>query len=131
MCGGHAGLPQGRGIRCAGFTLEFVTYCTREQFAGRLPLDLGTDPPTYKHRLFGRCDCGLEHGGEPPLGTLRAVEPAPRPLLAVATQGLIYERALALLALRPEALADLTRRGLTPTLVHELGYRSVPLTCPL
>ncbi len=126
MCGGHAGLPQGRGIRCAGFTLEFVTYCTREQFAGRLPLDLGTDPPTYKHRLFGRCDCGIEHGGDPPLGTLRAFEPDPRPLLAAATQGLIYARALALLALRPEALDDLTRRGLTPTLVHELGYRSVP-----
>ena len=126
VCGGHASLPQGRGIRCAGFTLEFVTYCTREQFAGRLPLDLGTDPPTYKHRLFGRCDCGIEHGGTPPLGTLHAVEPDPRPLLAVAAQGLIYERALDLLSLRPEALGDLSRRGLTPTLMHELGYRSVP-----
>ena len=126
VCRGHAGLPQGHGIRCAGFTLEFVTYCTREEFAGRLPLDLGTDPPTYRHRLFGRCDCGVEHGGDAPLGMLRAVQPAPRPLLAAASQGLIYERALSLLGLRPEALADLTRRGLTPAQAHELGYRSIP-----
>ncbi len=126
VCGGHAGLAQGRGVRCAGFTLAFVTYCTREQFAGRLPLDLGTDPPSYKHRLFGRCDCGIEHGGDAPLGALRDIEASPRPLLAAAVRGPIYERALELLSLRPEALADITRRGLDPALALELGYRSIP-----
>ncbi len=127
VCGGHAGLPHGKGIRCAGFTLAFVTYCTREQFAGRLPLDLGTDPPTYRHRLFGRCDCGVEHGGDAPLPAApRVVQQDPHPVLPVATRSAIYERALDLLTLRPEALGDLTRRGLSPTRAHDMGYRSIP-----
>ena len=126
MCGGHAGLPQGRGIRCAGFTLDFVTFCTREQFAGRLPLDLSTDPPTYRHRLFGSCDCGVAHGGEAPLQPFSPTGHQDRPSLPMATQHAVYSRALQLLTLRPEALADLTRRGLSPALAEELGYRSIP-----
>lgn len=42
------------------------------------------------------------------------------------TQHAIYARALQLLHLRSEAIADLTRRGLSPALADELGYRSIP-----
>jgi len=126
VCDGHAALPHGRGIRCAGFTLDFVTYCTRDQFAGQLSLE-DTSPPAYKHHLFGHCYCGVEHGGPAPLDTVRSTAtPDGRPVLAIATRGMIYERALALLVLRPEALADLTRRGLSAAQARDLGYRSIP-----
>ena len=126
VCGGHAALPQGRGIRCAGFTLEFVTYCTREQFAGLLPLE-NTSPPAYKHHRFGRCNCGVEHGGPAPLGMVRSTAELDRPpVLPIPTRGAIYERALDLLNLRSEARDDLTRRGLSPAQAHDIGYRSIP-----
>ena len=64
VCGGHAGLPQGSGVRCAGFTLDTVAFCTREEYAGGLPIELRTEPPSYKHRLLGRCGCGRTHGWE-------------------------------------------------------------------
>lgn len=126
VCNGHAGLPHGRGMRCAGFTLQRVTYCTREQFAGGVTLDLSTDPPSYRHQRFGRCACGVEHRGEapPPLPPLADV--TPRPQLAAELAGAIYAQALALLTLRPEALHDLTRRGLSPAAASALGYRSIP-----
>ena len=62
VCGGNAALPMGRGVRCAGFTLDFVVYCTREEQAGPLRLELSTEPPSYKHLLFGHCSCGKNHG---------------------------------------------------------------------
>ncbi len=55
VCRGHVGLPQRRGVRCAGFSLERVTFCTREQHAGGLPLDISTSPPAFKHFLYGKC----------------------------------------------------------------------------
>src|SRR5688572_4444756 len=62
VCGGHRGLPRGLGVRCVGFTLDYVCYCTREEFAGRAELDITTQPPAFKHLLVGRCSCGQEHG---------------------------------------------------------------------
>lgn len=126
ICRGHAGLPQGRGVRCAGFTLGRVVYCTREQFAGRLDLDSNTDPPSNKHRLVGHCGCGVTHGSvsgadASPAPDQPTRRPAPLPI-----QGEVYARAIELLDLRAEALDDLTSRGLTVEQAREFGYRSVP-----
>lgn len=126
ICGGHAALPQGRGIRCAGFTLERASYCTREEFAGRLALDFSTEPATYRHWLTGPCDCGLEHGASALPLIERTPLAAPEPTLDSATRDEIYRRALDLLELRAEALADLTRRGLTADQAYAFGFRSLP-----
>lgn len=125
VCNGHPGLPQGRGVRCAGFTLDLVTYCTREEHAGALPLDITTSPPAYRHRLYGRCDCGAEHGwssvGEPiPQQRTRLKTPP------LAQRHAVYKQVLNLLELGPSALADLTRCGLTVEAAGMAGYRSLP-----
>jgi hypothetical protein len=74
ICGGHADLPQGRGTRCAGFLSADGEYahCQREQRAGALPLDARTTPPTYAHKLFGPCRCGVTHNPAP-------IRPSARP----------------------------------------------------
>ncbi len=126
ICDGHAALPQGRGIRCAGFTLERAAYCTRDEFAGCLALDFTTEPATYRHWLTGPCDCGLKHGVSALPFIERAPGAAPEPALDAATRDAIYRRALDLLELRAEALADLTRRGLTADQAHAFGLRSLP-----
>lgn len=66
ICGGHALLQKGKGIRCAGFTNGEYAYCTREQHAGNLPLDDKCSPPAYRHWLgAGDCRCGTNHGNAP------------------------------------------------------------------
>jgi hypothetical protein len=42
-------------------TTDTNIYCTREQFAGSLPLDESTSPPSYRHWRYGNCPCGVEH----------------------------------------------------------------------
>ena len=125
ICGGHAGLQRGYGARCAGFALDRVAYCTREEFAGGLPLDLDTSPPSYKHRLAGPCDCGTSHPRalepRPEQGRHRAPTPPP-----IEVRHAIYSRALDILDLRPEGLSDLIRRGLPAELARVAGYRSLP-----
>lgn len=63
VCGGWHTQPRGQGQRCAGFdSLDGkLAHCTREQYAGCLPLDERTQPPTYLHRLDGECRCGRRH----------------------------------------------------------------------
>lgn len=58
-------MPQGKGVRCWGFTSADGEYahCTREQFAGQLAP--GADG-SFAHRLRGPCTCGVAHGPEPP-----------------------------------------------------------------
>src|SRR5215471_5232112 len=64
ICGGGANDPKGRGKRCAGFLSSDGRFarCTREEYAGTLPLDLDTEPPTFLHFLEGDCLCGVSHG---------------------------------------------------------------------
>lgn len=64
ICGGHADLPQGKGVRCAGYLSSDGDYahCQREQHAGSLPIDEKTTPATYAHKLHGPCKCGVTHG---------------------------------------------------------------------
>lgn len=129
ICGGHAGLARGQGIRCAGFPLDLVAYCTREERAGRLPIDISTSPPAYKHLLRGNCGCGAQH--QP--GLIRAILPVRTvledndPILPLDDRDRIYRFALARLPLRPDAEHDLTRRGLTTESIERVGYRSVPV----
>lgn len=75
ICGGHSGLPPGKGLRCYGFLSEDGAYahCTREEFAGVLELDAAS---TYAHRLHGSCRCGQQHGSE--------VHESPRPARSAA-----------------------------------------------
>jgi hypothetical protein len=66
ICGGHGGLPNGRGVRCYGFLGSDGRYahCTREDHAGEL--DIETESGTYAHRLNGSCRCGEAHGEPEP-----------------------------------------------------------------
>jgi hypothetical protein len=70
VCGGYKELPQGKGIRCAGFRSDDGQWChcTREEYAGMIEPNRTCEPPTYAHRLVGQCYCGLVHA-----------EPAPAP----------------------------------------------------
>ena len=114
-----------RGIRCAGFSVGPVAYCTREEYAGRAALDITTEPPSFRHSIAGRCVCGNEHG-------YAAVAPAtfskPRldDRLELNQRNEVFTAALGLMTLRPEALADLFRRGLTRNDVDHVGFRSLP-----
>jgi hypothetical protein len=79
VCGGHNGLPSGRGIRCHGFLSDDdrFAHCSREELAPGLPEETGK---TYAHALFGECRCGTWHGDRPILpvrnGRVASVPPA-------------------------------------------------------
>lgn len=63
ICGGHRGLPQGRGVRCHGFVSpDGWLHCSREERAGRIPITV--DSSTYGHKPAGPCACGETHGAE-------------------------------------------------------------------
>ena len=123
-------MPRGRGVRCAGFTLDRVVYCTREEHANGLELDTSTSPPAFKHRRFGACPCGRSHSNEPvPTPTkprCRSSGDTP-PYLDIESRDAVYADALELLVLRPAGVQDLIRRGLPPDLIQVLGFRSIPL----
>lgn len=128
ICGGHAAMPHGRGVRCAGFTLDLVAYCTREELAGRLPLDIALSPPAYKHRLKGECACGTTHLYAAPLRVGRAKQRAAEAgRLSIDERDAVYSYAFGLLSLRPEARADLQRRGLEAAEIEAFPFISVPL----
>ena len=61
VCGGHLGLPQHEGRRCWGFTSENgrFAHCTRNEYAGGLPLTESSD--SFAHLLDGPCQCGRTH----------------------------------------------------------------------
>lgn len=65
ICGGHDRLPRGHGERCSGYLSDDGEYafCTREEKAGSLELR-DTQPPAYKHKLHGPCNCGVEHNAD-------------------------------------------------------------------
>src|SRR5512135_2726108 len=66
ICGGHCGMKQGKGERCAGYLSkdgEYV-FCSRPEQAGNLELNEKTTPPTFCHKLYGACKCGKEHNPE-------------------------------------------------------------------
>jgi 5S rRNA maturation endonuclease (ribonuclease M5) len=88
VCGGHPKLPQGRGIRCAGFLSDDGgwAHCTREEHAGAIPLDEKTNPPSYAHCLHRQaterepdplCRCGKSHGTPKPHSAARVSATAP------------------------------------------------------
>lgn len=130
VCGGHSGLPQGRGVRCAGFTVGIAAFCTREQFAGSAELDINTEPPAYKHILLGMCGCGTEHGFHTEHKSIGAHYSVSPPQLNPGTQHAIYSAVLDHLTLRVEAQADLTRRGLIEEDILSVKYRSLPRRGP-
>lgn len=138
ICGGHVSLPKGQGRRCAGFNLDLVAYCTREQHAGSLLLDISTSPPAYRHSLLAACGCGQRHGGQyftsAPFPTAvihlehlsiaeRTPDRAPAP---IEVRHVVYSAALGLLDLREQALDDLIGRGLSLRAIALAGYRSIP-----
>ncbi|MBN9492871.1 hypothetical protein J0H33_05935 [bacterium] len=130
VCGGGSDLPHGKGIRCAGFSLDAVAYCTREERAGGLELDMRESPPAYKHLLYGECRCGRRHGTDrrpaPIAHAATASGPTPD-RLDVEERHTIYSAALALLDVRRGTHDDLRRRGLGDETIADVGYRSIPL----
>jgi hypothetical protein len=109
VCSGHPQMPKGRGVRCAGYRLDRVVYCTREEYAGSLALDITLSPPAYKHRAFDDCDCGRSHGWEvvaagAPLPKARK----PKAATAIEERHRVYSAMLRHLPpLRDRSLADL------------------------
>ena len=65
VCGGHSLSPKGVGLRCFGFISDDGewAHCTREEFAGGLPLHDASS--TYAHQLIGVCRCGQVHDAQP------------------------------------------------------------------
>ncbi len=131
ICSGWAETPKGRGLRCAGFTLGRVAYCTREQYAGALALDVATSPPAYRHSLSKACDCGQRHGEQffsphpfpnaPTQPKRRKRTPVP-----IEVRHVVYSAALELLDLRDQAKDDLISRGLSLEAIDQAGYKSIP-----
>jgi putative DNA primase/helicase len=62
ICGGADGDPRGQGKRCGGFLSSDGRYahCSREGLSGGLPVQGSSS--TYAHRLYGSCQCGVDHG---------------------------------------------------------------------
>jgi hypothetical protein len=61
ICGGYPSLPHHQGVRCTGYEgRDGRIYCSRENYAGNLPPNLNTTPPTYAHSR-GACGCGIDH----------------------------------------------------------------------
>lgn len=58
ICDGYDGAPRGRGVRCYGFLSKNYAHCSREEFAGGLPVDRAG---TYAHFLGDSCRCGKTH----------------------------------------------------------------------
>jgi hypothetical protein len=65
ICGGSDQEPRGQRSRCFGFLSSDGDYvhCSREESAGALPLEEGSQ--TYAHRLTGDCRCGVRHDPSP------------------------------------------------------------------
>ena len=78
VCGGHPGLPRRKGVRCHGFRSSDHDYihCTRENFAGGLPLNASRN--TYAHRADGPCNCGVSHGDSMPRSNSRSQQKSAR-----------------------------------------------------
>lgn len=62
ICGGGDDMPRGQGRRCSGYlsTDGRFAYCTREEHAGEARVEF-TEPPSYRHILEGKCNCGQTH----------------------------------------------------------------------
>lgn len=58
-CGGYDELQRGIGLRCWGFTVDGMCFCTRENVAGALTMHGPSQ--TFGHRLNGPCQCGVSH----------------------------------------------------------------------
>ncbi len=131
ICGGRAETPKRQGMRCAGFTVGRVAYCTREQFAGYLDLKVSASPPAYRHTLSESCECGRPHGEQffSP-GILLSTTARPhipkRTAVPIEERHGVYSAALNLLQLRDEAKDDLINRGLSPEVIEKTGYKSIP-----
>ena len=71
ICGGHDGLPKGRGVRCFGFISSDGAWarCSREDHGG----DWEPSTGCHVHRLDKPCRCGIDHLDG------RAASPAPIP----------------------------------------------------
>lgn len=120
-------MPPGRRIRCAGFSLDYVVFCTREEHAGGLLLDIRTEPPAYRHALFGHCGCGAQHGtGHARPAEAKTIARIVKTGAPLSDRDAVYGAALDLLDLRSTAVADLARRGLSPEAILRYRFRSIP-----
>lgn len=79
VCGGYGSLKRHQGIRCYGFTVGSICYCTRIDAGGR-PQNGGNSWP---HNLQGPCDCGEIHDQRPEVQARarRAAAKSPKPFI--------------------------------------------------
>lgn len=83
-CHGWQRMPQHQGIRCAGGYFagdDKAFFCSRDEYAGSLPLIERMSPPSYRHMRARRCGCGAEHawGGYSAPPARPPIRIAPRP----------------------------------------------------
>lgn len=64
VCAGAKEDPRGKGIRCWGYTSDDRrwAHCTRENFAGSIPID--DNSQAFVHKIGGACNCGVTHISE-------------------------------------------------------------------
>jgi hypothetical protein len=133
VCGGHADLPSGQGVRCFGFLSADGEYahCTREELAG--PLEAHPETQAFAHRLSGSCRCGVEHGStRPSVPSVSATSTSQR--LIVATYPytdeageLLYE----VVRYEPKSFAQRRPDGNGSWVWNLDGTRRVPYKLPL
>lgn len=82
VCDGNDKEQRGQGRRCFGFLGSDGDYahCTRDEFAGALPLE--EESKTYAHRLTGDCRCGNRHDSTLPTPQPSANGKSPRRVVA-------------------------------------------------
>jgi putative DNA primase/helicase len=59
VCKGTEDEDRGQGTRCFGYLSGGSIVCTREDYAGQAPYEVG--PNGYRHNAKGPCPCGKEH----------------------------------------------------------------------
>lgn len=129
ICGGHAFMPHGRGVRCYGYfsgdRLEWA-YCTREEYGKGAPYN--DDAAAYCHRLGDAgCQCGSVHQGPVAVPVMQAERVRETPLPPPPVLDALFRAYLALCPLRPEHLDYMAARGPYDAAAAELhGYGSLP-----
>jgi hypothetical protein len=106
VCGGDDSDRRGAGRRCFGFLSSDGEYahCTREEYAGAIPMTDGSQ--TYAHKMHGECRCGVTHAPAP----IAAAGPGPKKHIVATYDYLSAEKRLLFQVVRLEPKSFRQRR---------------------